>query len=194
MTGIDVYAEWVRIRDTFEPKTEAVWLDRTTLDVCAKWLHDGLRHERGPGVCWVEHRAFGEMLEAVSGFPYYGQGGFAKDGSSIEDEKGPCIASIRANGEGRNLQRYSRALVASCPPSGATLEQLLGRHHRYGQEADEVTFEFILACREQLEGFHKAIADARYIQDTTGVSQKLLCSDITVISEHEMAGRGPLWQ
>lgn len=188
ITGTDVHARWLAVRDTFEIHVETVWVDDVTLRACAAWLAE---HN---GIVWVEHPAFGERLAALTGRPYYGQGGLARDGRNIEDEQGPCIASIRANGEGRNLQRYSRALVASPPPSGATWEQLLGRHHRFGQEADEVSFQVALACREQLEGFHRAIGDARYIQDSTGVSQKLLCADIAVTPETAAPGRGPLWQ
>lgn len=186
------YAQWVAIRDTFKPNPVPVWMDDKTLRETADWLF--VKGE-SPGIAWVEHPAFGERLSQMTGIPYYGAGGVDRTGKQIEDEKGPLIASIRANGEGRNLQHYSRNLIVSCPPSGATLEQLLGRTHRSGQEADEVTVEILFGCSEQYDGFQYAIADARYIQETTGQPQKLLSCDLTVMSDDEARRQtGALWR
>lgn len=181
-------AEWRAIRSTFEPNVEPRWVDDTVLKIASKWLHDN------NGICWVEHRAFGERLSKLAGVPYFGQGGMATGKRSIEDEHGPCVASIAANAEGRNLQRYSKNLIVSCPPSGSVLEQLLGRTHRPGQDADEVTAEIVLACIEQWNGLQRALKDARYIQDTTGQEQKLMLADIDVPSPDEVATFvNPLW-
>ena len=188
-SGVEVLAEWRAIRDTFVPNLVPRWVDDTTLRMAAKWLHDHV------GIVWVEHRAFGEKLASMSGAKYYGQGGKAADGSNIEDEKGPCIASIAANAEGRNLQRFHQNLVVSCPPNGATWEQLIGRTHRPGQQSDEVVFETLLACTEQWAGMQRAIKDAQYIQSTTGSPQKLLFADIDIPNADEVAlmSGDPLW-
>lgn len=176
---------WSEVRDTFTPNQEAVWLDDTTLQLAAVWL----KHHKG--LCWVEHRAVGERLSQITGLPYYGQGGLSKAKKSIEDEKGPCILSIPANNEGRNLQdRYHQNFILSCPPSGATLEQLLGRTHRPGQEAEEVEAQVVLACREQLDGLTKALEESLYIQQTTGNPQKLCLADLTI---PQASTRGAQW-
>lgn len=177
--GVTLWNNWAQVRESFTPNQEAVWLDSTVLEIAAKWLSDTT------GLCWVEHRAFGEALAKLSGKPYYGQGGLSREGKNVEDEKGACIVSIQANHEGRNLQRFSKNLIVSCPPSGATLEQLLGRTHRPGQEEDEVEVEVLLACREQLAGVQKALLDAEYIQQTTGTPQKLLFCDLDLPEEGE---------
>src|ERR1019366_1894577 len=107
-------------------------------------------------IAWTEHVAVGERLAQLAGVHYYGREGLNADGAMIEDERGACVASIAANHKGRNLQHFSRSFIVSCPPNAAILEQLLGRTHRDGQEADCVTADVLLGCKEQLQGFHKA--------------------------------------
>ena len=73
--------------------------------------------------------------------------------------------------------RFGWGRLGCCPPTGALVEQLLGRTHREGQEEDTVYATFIEACEEQTRGIDRAVADARAIQDTTGQEQKLLYGD-----------------
>lgn len=167
---------WCDVRDTFEPNTVPEWLDDYAVEAAAEWLR-GTESEGG-GICWIEHVAFGERLAAASGFPYFGAG--AKASGAILDATGPIIASVRAHSEGKNLQRWARSLVMACPPSGKTWEQLLGRTHRAGQLADEVVVEVALHVEELEQGFVQAVADARYIEQTTGARQKLLYADLVV--------------
>lgn len=177
--------KWAATSATFKPNTEAVWIDDVTLKFCANWLKENR------GLCWVEHTAFGRKLAQLSGLPYYGRQGLSADGRNVEDEQGSCILSIEANKEGRNLERFSKNLIASCPPNGERLEQLLGRTHRDLQEADEVEVEVILASKELWRGFQRALEDARYTEDTMGVAQKLLFADKTI---SDGTGTSPLWR
>lgn len=189
---VDAWAAWQAVEHTFKPNTVPRWIGDTTLQYATKW---GVENK---GIIWVEHLAFGEKLAEISGMPYYGRKGMTKDGVPIESEQGnrSIIASIAANGEGRNLQCFAQNLIVSCPPSGATLEQLLGRTHRDGQEADEVEVEILISCIEQWKGFQTALKDARYIQDSTGASQKLLYADLDVMDANEVIGKhdGGLWK
>lgn len=179
------YLAWRAIRDTFIPNQEAVWVSEGTLKFAADWL------KKNDGICWVEHIAFGERLAEMTGLSYYGAGGLDKKKRMIEDGQGqPCIASILANCEGRNLQQWNKSLVVSCPPSGKMWEQCLGRTHREGQEADEVSYEVVFACKEQMDGFYQALADARYLQDTLGSPQKLLYADLDLGMPNTT---GPRW-
>jgi hypothetical protein len=178
------YEAWREIRDTFKPNQEAVWISDGTLRFAADWL------SKNEGVCWVEHIAFGERLAELSGLPYYGSGGLDRRKRMIEEETGSCIASVLANAEGRNLQHWNKSLVISCQPSGLTWEQLLGRMHREGQTADEVSYEVMFACKEQMDGFFQALADARYLQDSLGSPQKLLYADVVLDLQ---AAVGPRW-
>ncbi len=185
--GIDAQTEWLRVRETFKPNQVAVWIDDTVLNLAKKWLDE---HN---GIVWCEHVAFGKRLSELSGRPYYGQGGMCGD-KPIEDERGPCIASIAANSEGRNLQHYSEGLIVSVSPDAAGMEQMLGRMHRDGQLADEVTFEILLPCKEAFACWSKLLQRARYIEESTAQSQKVLFADLGVMSAEDAALKGgPLW-
>jgi hypothetical protein len=166
------YLIWKDIKDTFKPQTEAVWISDDFLNYCAEW------GQKNTGIIWTEHVAFGEKLSEISGIPYYGQQGLNAKKEAIEDAKGTIIASIQSNGEGRNLQQWSNNLITSCPPSAATVEQLLGRTHRHGQEADEVCFAIMMKCVEDHEGFLKCMEQAKYVENSTQQKQKILYSDI----------------
>lgn len=187
----DVYQEWVEIRDTFKPNAKPVWIDDTTLKFAAKWL------EQNDGICWVEHPCFGIKLSEMTGLPYFGRKGLDKDKRLIDTlSGGPVIASVLANNEGRNLQyAWSKNLVVSCPPNAKVLEQVFGRTHRDGQEADEVTYTFVMACKEQIAGMYKAIREAEYIEQTLGQPQKLLYADRSLMTPDQAASMvGPRWQ
>jgi len=183
-------SSWREIRDTFTPNTVAEWLDDSCLQWVAKWA------EKNRGLIWVNEVAFGERLSREAGLPYYGSKGQAH-GKMIEDETKTCIASILANSEGRNLQQFSQNLIVSCPPGGAVMEQLLGRTHRDGQDADEVGSDLLLGCFEQWDVFRQARRDAEYIERTTAQCQKLNFADITMQDEEEIQAKhlsgDPLW-
>jgi hypothetical protein len=148
----------------------AIWLDDAIVKFMQKWL----RYCGDRGIIWSGHRAFEDLKSSV---PYFGQHGLSKTNGSIDSYLGACIASIAANSEGRNLQRYCHNLILSPPANGARWEQLLGRTHRYGQKADTVTVDVITNCKEDLGAIDQSILDAGYIQQTTKQEQKLLIAD-----------------
>lgn len=181
----NVYQEWVDIRGTFKPNAVPVWVDDSALNYAASWLADN------DGICWVEHPCFGEKLSKMTGVSYHGRKGLDAKGQLIDDMKGPRIASVAANSTGRNLQfAWSKSLVVSCLPNGKTIEQLLGRMHRDGQEADEVHYHFVIACKEQLEGFYKMLREAEYIEHSTRQPQKLLMADKDIASLEGLGSMG----
>ncbi len=81
--------------------------------------------------------------------------------------------SIASHGTGRNLQANNESLILSFPGSGKVCEQLFGRTHRYGQEADEVYIDFYAPNVDTQKAVEKACRDARYIEQTQGSPQKL---------------------
>ena len=169
--------DWMEVRPTFKPRTEAVWVSYGPLKRAAKWMQEE------KGIVWVEHVEFGQALAKVSGASFYQRGGVDQRGKAIEDHPPgtPMICSIASNSEGRNMQAWSTNLVVSPPTSGQTWEQMLGRTHRDGQEADEVSCHLLVSLREQAEAFERACRDARYISDSTGQEQKLCYADIDVV-------------
>jgi hypothetical protein len=166
------WAQWVAVKDSYRIQVEPVWLSDFAVDAAHLWLRENPR-----GICWVEHRAFGERIQKKSGYPFFGQG--AKASKEILDVTGPIIASTHAHSEGKNLQdRYESNLVVSCPSSGKRWEQMLGRTHRAGQSADQVVVDVWQYTQEQKASFDKALREALYIRQTLGAQQKLLYADI----------------
>lgn len=189
----DEYNNWTAIRGTFKPKTTAVWLSDHVLTLAQKWL------DKNKGIVWVEHLAFGEALSKLSGYPFFSGGGKERlTGQIIEDAKGPIIASIAANAEGRNLQSWDKNLIISCTPSAQLFEQLVGRTHRPGQESDEVSVEILLTCREGYDGLNNIISQAQYVENTTGQIQKILYADKDIHSPSDIKDlakkEGAVWK
>jgi hypothetical protein len=190
--AVQALTRWRAVRDSFQPRTEAVWLTDSVLRLVQRWAHD-----RQPGIVWVEHIAFGERLASLSGLTYYGRGGTDQSGRMIEQHSrhDPLIASAASNAEGRNLQAWSRNLLVSPPPNGMQWEQILGRTHREGQEADEVTVDVLVTCLEHATAWWQAQADAAYVEASTGQAQKILYADSMMPSANEIASlRGPRWE
>lgn len=157
---------------TYEGKQEGRWLSPYVRDYCVQWAKE-------PGIIWTQHIEFAQKLAEDSGIPYYGADGLAPDGRFIEDHPPdkPLIASIDANGEGRNLQAWNRALFVSFPPNGSKMEQAIGREHRPGQLADTVYVELLVTCEEHEQALRDLLTDARYQQETSMQPQKVLFAD-----------------
>lgn len=170
--GKEKLAAWRAIKPTFTPNTIAVWHDYAPLEFCANWM------QKGAGIVWCEHVLFAEALAKATGKPYFGAKGVDASGRPIESAQGAVIASIAANGTGRNLQAWSRNLITSVFTNAPQAEQLLGRTHRDGQTADQVINDIMLGCAEHYAGFERARAAARAQQDLLGHTQKLLIADV----------------
>jgi hypothetical protein len=130
---------------------QAVWLDDFMVKDAATWATEA------PGIVWVEYPELGERIARAAKIPYFGGGDRA--GIEIERETGTrsIIASIRSHGTGKNLQRaFSRNLVCNPMADGEAWEQLIGRTHRIGQPADEVTVEVYQHTQEYRDAFAKA--------------------------------------
>jgi len=169
-TGIHMseWVDWKAIKGIFKINTVAEWEDGFALERCLEWLKQG-------GICWTEHRAFGEALGTL-GATYYGAGDDRIRTSIVPG----IVASVPAHGEGKNLQRYSRNLVTAPMASGRTWEQLLGRTHRPGQEADLVTVDVMLHADELKSAFEQARMDAVYLEDMYQNKQKLNYANVLI--------------
>lgn len=168
------YENWVRVKDSYTKKNVPVWCDTSVL----QQVLDRLPKE--PTLIWVEQNATGRKLAEMSGLPFFGRKGLDENGRYIETLKGKqtVIVSIMSNFQGRNLQAWSHNSIVSLPPNGALLEQLFGRTHREGQEADEVYYDIMLGSEAIREGVRQALRDARYIEQTTQTPQKILLAGL----------------
>ncbi len=169
------WERWKGVRATFKPNSVPVWLDTSVLCSAAAWT----KAQPKPTIIWVEHQAAGKQLEEITGYPFFHQQGLSDSGAYIDDAEGTIIASIGANAEGRNLQKWDRNFILTPPGSGRIMEQLFGRTHRTGQASDEVHFEILLGHSSIRDSVRQAFADAKFIAATTGQPQKLNLADVS---------------
>ena len=168
---------WRAIQPKFVPITEPCWFSQLAAQHCARWLS-----EHRMGIVWTEHEAFGSFVAKLARVPFYGEQGRDQFGRKIEDHPAgtPFVASMKANGTGRNLQPWCDNLLTAPPFTGAQLEQLLGRTHRQGQRAETVTVELMVNCWEHINTFWKSVADCEYTEGTTGIPQKVSMATIDI--------------
>lgn len=183
---------WRDVQSVYNVSTVPVWHDDSALRAAAQWM-------QSPGIVWVEHVPFGERLAAFTGAKYYGADGLASDGEFIDDadSRRSIIASVKANREGRNLQKkWHRNLVTTPAEGSDSWQQILGRTHRPGQPAPVVTVDVFIGCGEHIAAWRKALAGAANIRDTVGSQSKLLIADTSSWpSAWEMAAwRGDRWE
>lgn len=161
---IRAWAAWDAVRHRPTPPTETVWISDFLIRDALRWLRE---HPRG--LIWHNDRATEAALRAA-GVPTYGR----KEVPPLDGSRKGMALSVRVHGTGLNLQyAHSENLILSFPSSGKTMEQLLGRTHRQGQEADEVTLHYYQHTVAAREAVITARADARYNEDTQGSPMKL---------------------
>lgn len=164
---------WKEIEKDFIPETEPVWFSNSV-------LNEAVSKVGKSGLLWYQHKAVGSRLALDYRIPTFGSKGLnILDGSNIYDCESDIVAvSVKALGEGFNLQKWNRNVIISAPANGRVWEQMLGRTHRSGQEADEITVSYLSALPFRDEDLRKAIDDAKYIASTTAQQQKLTIADI----------------
>lgn len=159
----DAWKLWKVERQKPEPPQKIVWVDDFMVNNVVKWLD-----RQPPGaIVWVAYDAFGQRLQEHSQYPYFGAG-------SGKPTALKCAASAAAHGTGHNLQYCQMGLVICPILSAAAWEQLLGRWHRQGQQADEVFCEILLHTDRYKRKWNAAIKEAEMIEQTTGQKQKIL--------------------
>ena len=162
----DAWNVWKQEKRKPEPPQKIVWVSNYMIQNVALWLH-----QSGPGsIAWCAYDAFGQRFKADTPFEYYGAG----DSKPTAPQ---ALASQNAHRTGHNLQHYQKGLVISPILSGEAWEQLLGRWHRQGQEADEVSCEILLHTDRYKRKWQAALTEARYMEDTTGQKQKILYAE-----------------
>jgi hypothetical protein len=163
-TIIRAWAAWDAVRGRPVPPTETVWIDDFLIRDAVRWLR-----EHPKGLIWHNDLATESALRAA-GIPTYGRG----EVPPFDGSKGGMALSIRVHGTGLNLQHaHSENLLLSFPSSAKTCEQLIGRTHRQGQEADEVNVYFYQHTTDVVASVISARQNARYIEDTQGSPMKL---------------------
>jgi hypothetical protein len=183
---------WRAVEHTYEINVVAHWHDDGALRAAEAWMR------QGPGIVWTEHVEFARKLAERTGAKYYGAKGFSDDGEFVDNSPAGAalIVSVDANREGRNLQRkWCRSLIVSPEEGPDKLHQLIGRTHRPGQTAPEVTVDVFLGCAEHARAWEKARAGAVSIRDTVGSESKLLLAHVEWPTDVEIRSwSGPRWE
>ena len=160
---------WRDVEERPEPPVVPVWHNDLELVHCVLEWWEQCKKDK-TNIVWYEHQAVGDLLADEL------------DGLLIRPEKGRdpadlkghnLLLSIKQHGTGRNLQAWNRNLVLTPPSSGAMWEQLIGRTHRPGQASDTVTFDVLQHVGPYRSALETARGDARYIESSTGLVQKL---------------------
>jgi len=166
LPGPDIYpayAGWMPLETAPEPPTLSMWADPFAFI----WLSEWLSAQTKPTIVWYESTAVGEALAAI-GLKVYGAG------TLKPVYAGQHVAcSIKVHGTGKNLQDWSSNIVLEPPSSNKTWEQLIGRTHRKGQEAERVDM-YVLQHTDPYETcFLSALRDADYTEVLTKCQQRL---------------------
>lgn len=189
----DEYFNWVAVRDRWDPEKlkKAVWLDDFIIKDIERWVR--ICQKTGfKGIVWCESLALLDRLhKQMPDVPFYPSG---DDGIITATQT--CIAAM-SHKTGKNLQTFTANLVVEISTSGNDWEQMLGRTHRAGQEADEVTAELYLHSIEMWEAFDQARRDANYVEQTWKQVQRLSYATIAVSPLADVVQRAlskdPLW-
>lgn len=168
-------AEWFAVEGLSDGERLWHWVSTFLVEDATKW---GRQHV---GVIWVLTPMLGQAIAEALGTRYYGAG---IDGIDMETGNRTVVASILVNGAGKNLQQWSKALVVELPASNKRWEQLLGRHHRFGQQATSVDFWLYQFAEVQEKALAAARHKARIVEDLLGDEQKLNLAAFTWWTMH----------
>jgi len=164
----DAWAAWAAVKDRPQPPTKTIWVEKFLAKAVFAWIR-GFSDKQRRGIIWYSHQAVGEYLSDYCGLPLYGPD---KDPRKATEQV--IVASLNAHGDGKNLQPFSEQLFTSLPGNGKTVEQAMGRSHRPGQLADTVNVSWFSHTGVLKGSLDKVLADAEYVEATTGQRQKIL--------------------
>jgi hypothetical protein len=179
--GTPVVAEWLRLKPTFKPEIDVVWLTNATIRTAISWLTES----PDPGILWCGSVDFARALAEATGLEYFGAKGVGTFGTplySFDTESAPTrsiIVSWNANKKGFNLHRFARGAVFLPPQSGKWLEQLIGRQHRSKQE-QHVVFDLFATSGGTFDSFQAALREAGFGRASMGLTQKVLRADVQI--------------
>ncbi len=160
---LNAWRVWEPFHKIKPPPTVSVWIDDSLIRDAVEWA----KAQKEPVIIWYGDTAVGQKFREL-GIPVYGQG------TEMPPVAETCAASYNVHGTGKNLQAWRNQILLDPPSSGQQWEQLVGRTHRQGQQADEVLFHYYAHTEEYNKAIDSAKLSAQYIQETTKTPQRLL--------------------
>ena len=181
---VEAYEE-MRDRD-FEGRPErdsvAVRVCPYKINAAAQWASE----RPGGAVLWYFNREMGrwlfEALQEAGLNPLFCPAGANKQLLEVGDPKAGgkgdriAVVSIKAHHIGKNIQAFEEQLFVQWPRDAKMAEQVLGRLHRNGQEADHVDAAMLNTITFDHVLFAACLNDALYTHQTTGLRQKMVYS------------------
>lgn len=180
----DMYEAWLTAKNLeFEGMirrdSEAIRVCPFKVNHAIRWCIDTEKQRKGKGaLLWYYHQGLGNWLYEValaSGLDVIhcpaGENEAIADPANVDKI---IVAPWSAHGVGKNLQHHEHQFVVQWPRNGGDAEQLLGRVHRNGQEADSVTVMTSQTLNWDFMQFSACALDALYTYQTTGVRWKMV--------------------
>lgn len=188
--GRDLFDPWQTMKD-LEPAAVPPWdkrervleRDSQAVQVCDYKVRAAIEWAqklKGGGIIWFHHIELGEWLRQLAheaGLNYLHCPAGKPANAALADLSNAdriVIASISAHGQAKELQHFQHQYVLQWPRSAKTAEQLLGRCHRKGQEADELVVVKNDSIPWDTWNFATCLNNSLYIQQTLGAAQKLV--------------------
>jgi hypothetical protein len=168
------YLEWIDVKHRYSPTPPRKPINISEfVSVDAVCRAQSLQKKGRRVILWYEQVHIGEQLERIGRFPHYGAG---EDASEATEPI--IICSIMAQGTGKNLQfHYDTNIITVMPTGNKQFEQLVGRTHRSGQEADEVQVYYYAHTEALSNCMYSVVSDAIFIEEAQGQPQKALYAD-----------------
>lgn len=183
----DLYEAWVtKEQSDFAQRVER---DKIPVRVCpykvieaVKWAK---RQKSAGGIIWYYNQALGDWIyeEMVNaGLPTVHcvagpkMNKLLTADNAVEMFAGKfLVASVSAHGTGKNLQHFMQnQIFVQLPPTEQRTEQSVGRTHRRGQLADEVTVTTLISNTYDEMALAALLNDAMYVRETMDDPRKLL--------------------
>jgi len=176
----DLWAAWKGLDFDSRPDRDsrAVRVCSYKIDAAVKWAQ-AQAQDKG-AILWVYHQEIGRWLAQEllrAGLPVLHCPAGPAHNAAITDPRNVdklVVASLKAHGTGKNLQHFQHQLFVQWPRNARLAEQVLGRTHRNGQEADELVVATMNATVFDRMAFAACLGDALYIHQSTGNRQKLI--------------------
>lgn len=181
--GKKLFASWKAAKDLDAddlPRREA-----RPVRLCDYKINDSLRwadSHRDGGILWVYSIEVGRwMFEALRGAGFSNAlhcpaGAHAEILDPGNRDK-LLVASMGSHGEGKNLQHHQNTRFVEWPREALLAQQVLGRTHRPGQEADELHADCCDTTDYDDQARAAGLIDALYQQQTTGVPMKVITAE-----------------
>lgn len=183
--GNDLFKAWDnKQQKDFPERIERLSIPVRVCDFKLMQAIEWAKNHPAGGIIWYRHQEVGvwmqELLELAGVDSIHCPAGkpanvFLTSEGAAEACKGKIlVCSIGAHGEGKNLQYLQDQLFLQLPVSEKSAEQAIGRTHRKGQQADEITVTTMINGTYDEMALAALLNDALYVRETMNSPRKIL--------------------